>query len=82
MISSLIGDLITAFAMLHFVLWSGANSVGTGAFVGFLCWLGFFVAIQFPQGLYERRPLKVFAINAGYWFVGLVGIGVLLAVWQ
>ena len=82
MISSLVGDLITALVMLHFVVWAGATSVGTGMFIGFLCWLGFFVAIQFPQGLYEQRPLKVFAINAGYWFVGLVGIGALLAVWR
>ena len=82
MISSLIGDLITAFVLLHFVLWSGANSLGTGMFIGFISWLGFFAAIQFPQGLYERRPLVVFAINGGYWLVGMVGIGALLAVWQ
>ena len=82
MISSLIGDLITALVMLHFIVWSGASTVGTGAFIGFLCWLGFFVAIQFPQGLYEQRPMKVFVIDAGYWFVGMVGIGVLLAVWH
>jgi hypothetical protein len=82
MISSLIGDLITALVMMHFIVWSGASSVGTGAFIGFLCWLGFFVAIQFPQGLYERRPMVVFFIDAGYWFVGLLGVGALLAVWH
>ena len=82
MISSLIGDLITALVMLHFIVWSGASTVGTGAFIGFLCWLGFFVAIQFPQGLYEQRPMKVFAIDAGYWFVGMLGTGVLMALWH
>ena len=82
MISSLIGNLLTAFVMLHFILWSWANTASMGAFIGFLCWLGFFVGIQFPQSLYEKRPLLVFAINAGYWFVGLLGMGALLAVWQ
>ena len=82
MISSLIGDLFMALVMLHFIVWSGANSVGTGAFVGFLCWLGFFVAIQFPQGLYEQRPMTVFVIDAGYWFVGMLGIGAMMAVWH
>jgi hypothetical protein len=82
MIGSLIGDLVTALVMVHFILWSGASGLATGAFIGFLCWIGFFVAIQLPQGLYEQRPMKVFAINAGYWFVGLVGIGALLAVWR
>ena len=82
MISSLLGDLVTALVMLHFVLWSGANTAGTGAFIGLLCWLGFFAAIQLPQSLYEQRPLKVFAINAGYWLVGMLGSGALLAVWR
>ena len=82
MISSLVGDILLAFALLHFVLWSGAASYGEGCFVGFLCWLGFFAATQFPQGIYEGRPLRLFAINSGYWLVGLVIIGGLLAVWR
>jgi hypothetical protein len=82
MISSLIGDLLVAFVLLHFILWSGAATYVAGAFVGFLSWLGFFVATQFPQGIYESRPIKLFVINAGYWLVGLLIIGVLLAVWK
>ncbi len=82
MVLSLIGDLIMALVILHIIVWSGANSVGTGAFIGFLCWLGFFAAIQLPQTLYEQRPMTVFWIDAGYWFVGMLGIGGLLAVWH
>lgn len=82
MLSSLVGDLLVAFALMHFVYWSGANDFFMGAFVGFLSWLGFFAAIQFPQGVYENRPLRLFAINGGYWFVGLIIIGGLLAVWK
>lgn len=82
MISSLIGDLLVAFILLHFVLWSAASTYFTGAFVGFICWLGFFVGIQFPQGIYENRPFRLFAINAGYWLAGLVMIGGLLAIWR
>jgi Protein of unknown function (DUF1761) len=82
MISSLIGDLLVAFVLAHFVLWSGAASFATGAFVGFLCWLGFFAATQFPQGIYEGRPIKLFLINGGYWLVGLLVVGSLLAAWK
>jgi Protein of unknown function (DUF1761) len=82
MISSLIGDLLVAFVMLHLIVWSEAGSFGAGAFVGFLCWLGFFAATQFPQGIYESRPGKLFAINAGYWLVGLLIVGGLLASWR
>ena len=82
MIYSFVGDLLLAFALAHFVYWSGANTVLTGAFVGFLSWLGFFAAIQFPQGVYENRPFRLFVINGSYWFIGLTVIGALLAVWR
>jgi len=82
MVASLVGDIIVAFVLLHMILWSGAGSFAEGAFVGFLCWLGFFAATQFPQGIYERRPWQLFAINAGYWFVGLLIVGGVLAVWR
>jgi hypothetical protein len=82
MIASLIGDLILAFVLAHFVLWSGAGRFGTGAFVGFITWLGFCAAPLYPQSIYEGRPFRYFAINAGYWLIGLVVIGGLLAAWH
>jgi hypothetical protein len=82
MIASFVGDVLAAFALLHVVLWSGADNYAAGAFVGFLCWLGFFAATTFPQGIYEGRPAKLFLVNAGYWLVGLVIVGGLLAVWR
>jgi Protein of unknown function (DUF1761) len=82
MVSSLIGDLFVALILLHFILWSGASTYLMGAFVGFLCWLGFFAAIQLPPGIYESRPFRLFAITGGYWLAGLLPIGALLAVWR
>ena len=37
MISSFIGDVLVAFVLLHFILWSGAATWLMGAFVGFIC---------------------------------------------
>lgn len=82
MVSSLIGDFFAAFVLLHFILWSGAGTWLQGGFIGFLCWLGFFAATTFPQGIYERRPTSLFLINAGYWLVGLMVAGGILAVWK
>ena len=82
MIASFVGDAVVAFVLLHFVLWSGADSFGMGAFVGFISWLGFFAATQGPQGIYERRPAKLFWINGGYWLIGLLIVGGVLAVWK
>jgi hypothetical protein len=82
MVASLIGDILVAFGLLHVILWSDANTYAAGAFVGFLCWFGFIAATQFPQGIYERRPIKLFFINSGYWLAGLLVVGGVLAVWR
>ena len=82
MIASFIGDLILSFVLAHVLGWAGASTFGWGAFIGVLVWLGFFVGPALPQGIYENRPFRLFAINAGYWLVGLIVVGGLLAVWH
>jgi hypothetical protein len=82
MISSLIGDLLVVFILFHFIAWSHSDSFAKGAFVGFISWVGFVVGPLYPQSVYEGRPFAYFAINSGYWLVGLTIVGGLLAVWQ
>jgi hypothetical protein len=82
MLSSLIGALILSLMLAHVVIWSGATTIGCGAFVGFICWLGFIAGPLFAETIYEQRPYALFAINSGYWLAVLVVSGGLLAVWQ
>jgi hypothetical protein len=82
MISSFVGGLILSFVLAHVVLWSGATTICQGAFIGFICWLGFIAAPLFAETIYEQRPYRLFALNTGYWLVALLGSGCLLAVWH
>jgi len=82
MVCSLIASLILSFVLWHMVTWAQVTTWGAGAFIGFLCWLGFVAAPQFPQGLYERRPLVLFFINTGFWLVCMVVTGAILAIWR
>ena len=82
MVGSLIGDVLLAMALSHFVIWSGADSFGWGALIGFIAWLGFFAAVNYPQSVYEGRPLKYFFINNCYWLIGLLVVGGVLAIWR
>jgi hypothetical protein len=82
MICSLIASLILSFVLWHMVSWAEATTWGMGAFIGFLCWLGFIAAPSFPQGLYERRPAILFLINTGYWLVGMLVTGAVVAIWR
>ena len=82
MIGSLIGDLFLCFVLAHIIMWSGAQGWMGGAHIGLLTWGGFFLAVMYPQSIYEGRPLKYFLINCGYWLVSLVSVGAVLGVWR
>jgi hypothetical protein len=82
MISSFIGSLLLSYVLAHVVAWALSMTFRRGALVGFVCWVGFIAAPNFAQGIYESRPFKLFAINTGYWLVGLIITGGLLAVWR
>jgi hypothetical protein len=82
MISSFIGDLVLSFVLDHIIVWSNATGFGWGSVVGCLVWIGFFGATNLPQHLYEGRPFKLFAINNGYWLLGLFIVGGLLGAWR
>jgi hypothetical protein len=82
MIVSFLGGLVLCFVEAHFILWSGAAAIYGGLLVGFICWLGFIAVPLLSETLYERRPFKLLAINAGYWLVALLISGGLLAAWH
>jgi hypothetical protein len=82
MIVSFFGGLVLSFVVAHVVLWSGATTIHRGLLVGFICWMGFIAVPLLSETLYERRPFKLLAINAGYWLVALLITGGLLAVWH
>ena len=82
MITSFIGGLLLSFVLAHVVFWSGAASFGWGAIIGFICWLGFIAMPLLAETIYEQRPFKLLAINAGYWLAAVVVSGTLMAAWH
>lgn len=82
MTASLLCDVVVAFMLEHLILWADATSFGWGAMIGIIAWIGFIAATTLPQGMYEGRPFKLFAVNSGYWLIGLAVVGGMLAVWH
>jgi len=83
MTASFLGDLVLSFILANIIVWSNIpRGFAQGAIMGVLMWIGFIAAPNLPQGIYEKRPFKLFAINSGYWFVGLLIAGGVLAVWK
>jgi hypothetical protein len=75
-------SFVTAYVLAHFVKFTGAETVKSGALTGFWLWLGFIATSNLETVLFESRPLGLYFINNGYHLVGLLGMGALLAVWR
>jgi hypothetical protein len=80
--AALVGALVLAYVLAHFVKFTGAETVGDGLQTGFWLWLGFVVTTNLETVLFEARPLGLYLINNGYHLVGLLGMGAMLAVWR
>jgi hypothetical protein len=74
-------NLLIAYSLAQICIWRNANTVGRGASVGVLLWIGFVGPITFTTYMYEMRPKELFAINEFYPLAGLVLMGAIIGPW-
>lgn len=74
--------LVTAFFIAEFAAWVGAGSVVGGLVLGFWIWLGFYATSLLGPVLWEKVPLKLYAINAGRWFVSILIMAAIIGAWR
>jgi hypothetical protein len=53
-----------------------------GFFAGFFIWIGFVVPILLNGVAFERKSWKVFGIAAGFQFLSLQAMGMILSFWR
>ena len=82
MIVGFVGDLIMAYVLARFVAHYGDAGIGGGLLVAFMAWLGFVATLMAGQIYYEKKPMELIAINAGYQLVGLLVMGAIFGVWH
>jgi hypothetical protein len=74
-------NLLIAYALAQICIWRNANTIGRGASVGVLLWIGFIGPITYTTYMYEMRPKELFAINQFYPLAGLVLMGAIIGAW-
>jgi len=78
MVVSFIANVILSVVLAHMVKWSGGTTMSHGIYVGAICWAGFMAPVMFTEHIFEKRPAKLFAINAAYWLLAMmIGGGIL-----
>lgn len=78
MVVGFIAQLIMAFVLYMFMEMNADTSPAGGAAVGALAWLGFVATTMLGSVLWEKRPVKLFLLNAAHWLVALIVMGFVL----
>lgn len=80
-----LGSLIMSFVLAHSIIFAnsylGTSGVAGGLQGGFWTWLGFVAPVTLGTVLWEGKSWTLWALNVGYYLVGLLAIGALLSVW-
>lgn len=73
--------LVMSFVLAHFVDMAEAATVLEGAQAGFWAWLGFVATVMLNKVIWEGKPVKLYLLDAAHYFVVLLIMGSILAVW-
>ena len=61
---------------------TGAQTALRGIRTGALLWLGFVFTTWATEYIFEVRGLKIFAINTGFWLLGMILMGAIVGGWK
>jgi hypothetical protein len=70
-----VAALVAAFVVAQFVHWSDSYSIGGGAFLGAVGWLGFTATASFSDYVFSGRPWALFSIQNGYQLISFAVTG-------
>jgi hypothetical protein len=50
--------------------------------IGAVLWLGFVLTTWATENVFEVRAYALFAINTGFWLIGMVTMGAIVGAWK
>ena len=77
-----LSSLVMAYVTAWVVGVAGVSDFSGGLEVGFWLWLGFVATVSLGGVLWEKKPIKLWALNNGFNLLNLLVYGVILAGWQ
>jgi hypothetical protein len=79
MLLTFLANISVSVVLLHVILLNGIYGIRGGAKFGFVVGVGLVAAPMLAIYIYERRPLRGFLVNAGYWIAAVTISSVFMA---
>ncbi len=80
--TALVSAAVIAAAISCVTQLTGPQTALRGMRVAALLWLGFVITTWGTEYAFEVRTYKIFAINTGFWLVGMVLMGAIIGAWK
>jgi hypothetical protein len=80
--TALVSAAVIAAAISCVTQLTGPQTALRGMRVAALLWLGFVITTWGTEYAFEVRTYKIFAINTGFWLVGMVLMGAIVGAWK
>lgn len=80
--TALLSSAVIAAAISCVTQLTGPQTTLRGMRVGAMLWLGCVVTTWATEYAFEVRTYKIFAINTGFWLIGMVIMGAIVGAWK
>lgn len=77
-----VSALILSYVFAYILVVFQVSSILTAVTAAFWTWLGFIATTMFGGVIWTKKPLKLYVIDAGYYLVGMVIIGIVMTLWM
>jgi len=80
--TAFVSAFVIALSISCLVQSTGEQTARRGAVIGAMLWFSFVLPTIATDYIYELRPLSLFAINCGFWLVGMIVMGIIVGAWK
>ena len=80
--TALVSAAVIAMTISCVTQLTGRQTALRGIRVGALLWVGLVATTWGTEYIFEVRPVSLFAINAGFWLLGIVVMGAIVGGWK
>lgn len=70
-IGGFVTSFVTAFVLLYLFQYFGVGQMAEASFLAFVFWLGFYATTGLGSVLWEKKPVRLYLVHAGYSLVSL-----------
>lgn len=77
---TVVGALVMVIILANVLGWGGVSDMTGALTAAFLLWLGFVAPGSLMNSVFERRPMNLFYINAGYHLVNMLVAAAILTI--